>query len=256
MRFHRLFSSLLLFCMMLPLMGSRDAGSAKRLVGKTYSLLFFISDQKSEWSALEKQQFLQLIRDAEVWLTKQAKSYDQQITFDYGVFGWKKDIEMNTMPDGTRSGKENVRLTKGIIEKLGYHNSQELLEQIQADNIQLLFLFKKDGVSYAFPFEKHLDPEFYLEGMAIYHRFDPQTPQCSACIAHEFLHLFGAWDYYKSFQTTIAQQDRAKALYPNSIMLRTSYDIQELNIDPITAWRIGWIEEKPHDASFFQPKNP
>ena len=253
---HPIFSSLLLLCLVFPLMGSRDAGSAKRLVGKTHSLLFFISDEKSEWSQLEKQQFLQLIRDAESWLTIQAKDYQQQITFDYGVFGWKKDIEMNDMPTGTRSGKENVRLTQEIITKLGYNTPQELLKRVKADNVQLLFLFKKDGISYAFPYEKHLDEEFYLEGMAIYHQFDPQTPQCAACIAHEILHLFGAWDYYKSFQTTTAQQDRATALYPNSIMLRTSYNMQELAVDPITAWRIGWIEQKPHGALFFQPQHP
>ena len=116
------------------------------------------------------------------------------------------------------------------------------------------FFFKKDGISYSLPYEKHLDEKFYLEGMAIYHQFDPKTPQCRACIAHEILHLFGAWDFYNSFHTTKAHEDRARRDYPNSVMLRTSYNIYELNIDPVTAWRIGWTETEPRDARYYRPQ--
>ena len=76
--------------------------------------------------------------------------------------------------------------------------------------IQLLFLFKRDGVSYAFPYSPDVADEFYLEGMSIYHRFSEKMPQCTSCIAHEMLHLFGAWDLYQSVQTTKAQEEQAK----------------------------------------------
>ena len=241
-------------CMLIPLLGSRNAGSAKMLKGKTYSLLFFLSDDQSEWSYIEKQLILQQITDAENWLTEQAEKYNQTLRFEHGFFGWDEDILFQKMPQGNRSGNEDVFLTNKIIQKVGYDNQNQLIDQIPADNIQLLFLFKQDGVSYAFPYSPNLSKEiFYLEGMSIYHRFNEKTPQCTSCIAHEMLHLFGAWDLYKSFQTSKAQEEQAKKLYPNSIMLRTSYNIKELNIDPVTAWRIGWIKTPPTGGEFFRP---
>ena len=246
---------LLLFCM-LPLMGSRNVGSAKKLLGTTYSMIFFVSDHQSSWTKNEKKQMLQLLVDAEDWLVEQGKGYGQSLVFDHGLFGWEEDIKLASIPEGTRSGNEDVRLTNKIIRVVGYQNQQQILDQIKADNIQLLFFFKKDGVSYSFPFEKGLSKEFYLEGMAIYHQFRPKVPQCRSCIAHEILHVFGAWDFYKSFQTTQAQEYRAKKDFPNSVMLRTSYTIKELTIDPVTAWRIGWSEQEPKGASFFRPNYP
>lgn len=234
-------------------MASRNAGSAKMLKGKTYSLLFFLSDEQSEWSYIEKQIILQQITDAEIWLIEQARAYNHTLQFEHGFFGWEKDILFEGMPEGNRSGKEDVFLTNRIIQTVGYTTQDQLVKQIPADNIQLLFLFKRDGVSYAFPYSPDVDDQFYLEGMSIYHRFDETTPQCRACIAHEMLHLFGAWDLYQSFQTTKAQEDQAKKMYPNSIMLRTSYNIGELNIDPVTAWRIGWTNAPPAGGEFFRP---
>ena len=253
MPFYRFIQYLGLLCIIVPLLGSRNAGSAKVLQGKTYSLLFFLSDKDSEWSYLEKQRIVQKITDAEAWLTEQAKKYNHEIYFEHGFFGWEQDIDFGEMPQGNRSGKEDVFLTNKVIQKVGYESQAQLINQINADNIQLLFLFKRDGVSYAFPYSPNVSDDFYLEGMSIYHRFNKDTPQCTSCIAHEMLHLFGAWDFYKSFQTTKEQEKRAQKQYPNSIMLRTSYNIKELMIDPVTAWRIGWIENTPTGAEFFRP---
>lgn len=256
MSISHIIQSICIIFLMIPLMGSRNAGSAKKLEGTTYSLLFFISDEQSEWTYIEKQRIVQQITDAEIWLMAQAKTFNRNIRFEHGFFGWEKDITVETMPQGNRSGKEDVFLVKKIIERVGYTDSNQLIEQIPAQNIQLLFLFKRDGVNYAFPYSPEVADEFYLEGMSIYHRFDAKTPQCTACIAHEMLHLFGAWDFYQSFQTTKNQENQARKQFPHSIMLRTSYKIEELSIDPITAWRIGWLEEEPLGAKFFQPVPP
>ena len=247
--------TLCLLCLLTPLLGSRNAGSAKKLKGKTYSLLFFLSDAESEWSYIEKQRILQQITDAEIWLTKQAKKYNHSLKFEHGFFGWEQDIPFEGMPKGNRSGKEDVFLTNKIIQKVGFRTQDQLIAQVPAENLQLLFLFKRDGINYAFPFSQCLGEEFYVEGMSIYHQFDKDTPQCTSCIAHEMLHLFGAWDLYESFQTTKAQEERARKIYPTSIMLKTSYNIEELSIDPVTAWRIGWAEEPPQGGNFFSP-NP
>ena len=70
-------------------------------------------------------------------------------------------------------------------------------------------------------------------------------------MAHELLHIFGAWDMYETFRVTKAQMDVASRLYPNSVMLRTSYNPYELTIDPVTGWRIGWCDKPDNSLNFF-----
>lgn len=245
--------TLVLFGSLMPSFAFRGAGSAKSLEGKTESVIFFISDTETEWSLTEKKEMVTLVYDAEGWLIEQAKQNGKELHFSHHFFGWEEDITVPTIQDGVRSGYEDVTLAKKITEILGYHSPQEILAQFPADNTQLLFMLKKDGASYAFAYDVGMAEQYYVEGMAIYHRFAPELPNCVSCIAHEMLHLFGAHDYYKTFQTTEEQEMEAQKKYPNSIMLRTSYDIYELNIDPITKWRIGWSDYKPPQADFFNP---
>ena len=244
---------LLLLCALLPSLGFRGTGSATFLEGKTESLIFFISDADTEWTAAEKTEMIQMIYGAENWLISQAADNGRILDFSHHFYGWESDITVPAIQDGIRSGYEDVTLAKKITTILGYESPQQLLEQYPADNTQLLFVLKKDGASYAFAYDIGMSEDYYVEGMAIYHRFAPDMPNCEACIAHEMLHLFGAHDYYKTFQTTSEQEELARTQFPDSIMLRTSYNINELNIDPISKWRLGWFDEKPAQADFFTP---
>ena len=244
---------LLILCSLLPSLGFRGTGSAKFLEGKTESLIFFISDTDTEWTKREKTEMVQMIYGAENWLISQASDNGRSLDFSHHFYGWEKDITVSTIQEGIRSGYEDVTLAKKITGILGYESPQQLLEQYPAENTQLLFVLKKDGASYAFAYNLGMSEEYYVEGMAIYQRFSPDTPNCEACIAHEMLHIFGAHDYYETFQTTKEQERLARAQFPDSIMLRTSYTINELNIDSISKWRIGWTDYKPAQADFFKP---
>jgi hypothetical protein len=58
------------------------------------------------------------------------------------------------------------------------------------------------------------------------------------------LHIFGAWDLYAVTPAGKQNEEMAKKKFPNSIMLKTQSDINQLTIDEVTAWRIGLIERK------------
>ena len=91
-----------------------------------------------------------------------------------------------------------------------------------------------------------------MEGIMIYdHSEDGETP--SSGIAHEILHLFGAWDLYENYMQSKAIEELALYLFPNSIMLRISQNINELIIDPVTAWLIGWNK---NPESWYEAFNP
>ena len=235
------------------LMASKNVGSAKELTGSVTSAMFFISDENSEWSIEEKRAMLLLVDEAENWLILQAQTYQKELYFEHHIFGWSQDITFTTIPSGTRSGFEDVTISQQITQTLHFESPHDFVNRYITDHVQALYFFKKDGASYAFAYEEGLDDQYYLEGTAIFHQFNPKTPQCASCIAHEMLHIFGAWDFYQTFQTTAKQEKLARKLYPNSIMLRTSYSFEELSMDPVTAWRIGWTEEKPKEVDKFKP---
>lgn len=65
----------------------------------------------------------------------------------------------------------------------------------------------------------------------------------------------GHGEAYKTFSQTEEKEKRARELFPNSIMLRTSYDIDELNINKLTAWLIGWNDKPENWYDWFREKS-
>jgi hypothetical protein len=112
----------------------------------------------------------------------------------------------------------------------------------ECKNALVLIFVKGKGTGYAMAYETaDMDKALYFaEGVVLYERYLNDAVLAASSIAHEILHLFGAWDLYKTFQQTQDREDKARKQFPDSIMLRTSYNINELDIDEVTAWRIGW----------------
>ena len=56
------------------------------------------------------------------------------------------------------------------------------------------------------------------------------------------LHLFGAKDIYydRQVQREDNIEERMSIVFPNSIMLDANKEINELKVDQLTAWCIGW----------------
>lgn len=71
-------------------------------------------------------------------------------------------------------------------------------------------------------------------------------------IAHEFLHLFGAWDLYISpfegNKNDMKRKEFAMKEFPNEIMAFAYRDIDSLDISPFTKYCIGW--EKSLDKRY------
>ena len=236
---------------------TRNVGSASTLSGHVHMIIVFLSDENSRWTRREQKNMLRLLQEGERWLLEQSMIYPiQPLQFSKRIYGKRRDIKLDSLPSGTRSGNENVYLVQTVAEAMGYENASDIWTHPRAEQSFFLLMLKRDGASYAIPQEVGLSSQFDTEGAVIYQNFDSQTPNCASCIAHEILHLFGAWDFYQTFQTSSLQQAQAEALYPNSVMLRTSYKTQTLTIDPVTSWRIGWSHTMPDNAMFFEPVRP
>ena len=72
------------------------------------------------------------------------------------------------------------------------------------------------------------------------------TGKNPAVIAHEFLHLFGAIDFYPTLRYSNFNFKELNACYSNEIMYVQHKEIKKLMISPITKYLIGWQDTIDH----------
>lgn len=220
------------------------AGSALALKGKIYVLAAFITTPDKAWSKEDKNTMYQQVNEALTWLTKQAAQYGVDISFEKGTYGYESDLTVNTIESGTGSGKERVDWVGVVLKTVGYKTPMDFyrwaVREKGCDNVLVLVMANQGGRSYAIPFSKGLDEEkYFLEGCMLYRTRANGDKLISATVAHEMLHTFGGWDLYETFQQTKENELLAKTMYPDDIMLRVSYNIDDLKIDKLTAWLVG-----------------
>jgi len=238
---------------------SKRAGSAFELRGTIHILIYFITDPNNNWEYDEKIQMLHKLDASNRWLTHQAKKYGATVQFRYTNYDLHKDVEFAHLVPGKGTGEENVEIVSSIIHKTSSLSPLELLRRATShptiDQAIVLAIAKGKGTSYSMPYRNHLNKEkYFFEGAIIYEHYWSGQELAASTFTHEILHLFGAWDLYNTYAQTAEKESKAKELFPNSIMLRTAYDITTLNIDSLTAWRIGWNSSPQAWYSWFKPE--
>ena len=187
-----------------------------------------------------------MIYESQDWLIKQAKEYEIALHFDNLQFGQDNDIVFSHIPDGTEEDYD--AWVVDLCRELDYSSTDEFLETLyeegEYDNINILIIANAFGTSYALPFGKGYDSDDYIEAAVIY-REDEVDKICSATIAHEMLHLYGACDLYETEDEGSSREKKVRKKYPDEIMLEIYYNIYDNTICEITAYYIGWHDE--HD---------
>jgi len=228
---------------------TRGAGSASTLSGRVYAMAVFISTPDAPWDPVTKDRVLFKQDIAEKWLVEQARRQDVALEFERGVLGKKADIVMDTIVQGDGSGDEPVDLVSKVLARAGYSDPPALHDWAarykQCDHVVVLIYANVSGIGYSMSFAEGMSRDLYfLEGMLLYRDYPDSNELAAASIAHETLHLFGAWDLYETFEQTADRARKAAQLFGDDVMHRTSYDIEELEVGELSAWRVGW-HDKP-----------
>ncbi|GLR19498.1 hypothetical protein GCM10007940_41140 [Portibacter lacus] len=203
-------------------------------------LTFFVNTRDGRWEeeTLETQ-FVELLK-SQRWLQAEAKKWNQSLDFDNEYFFL--DNKFVTYLD-RKALKSNPRvILQKIINKLKFHSFQEYLKENEFDQIVrklkvVIFINNAHRRHVITPWStKEMD-------IVILYR-DPKSEKVTNQyeISHELLHQFGAWDlYYKRGKNqTLESGKEAEKRYPYSIMMKRYQNKEMLNIDEVTAWRIGW----------------
>jgi hypothetical protein len=257
---HAIVMLFLAICTTAAATAQEPLGSAGALRGGVYVLKCFVSVPGNEFSYKEKTDMMQKCDEAVTWLVEQAQTYNVSVKFGGGTFGLYADIKLDGISYGPGDGDNSTAMVSKTLKEIGYPNSLALhywvRDNTDCHNAIVLIFVKGRGKSYAIPYASEgLDRELYfVEGAMLYEKQRDGVELAPAQIAHEILHLFGAWDLYETPHQTKLNETVARETFPNSVMGRVAHDINSLNIDPLTAWLIGWNNKPEPWFKLLKPK--
>lgn len=228
-------------------------GSAKELKGRTLIVNCFVSEANKKWDPEEKQEILDREKYGISWLHAQAVKWkmDDGLDFQRINIGLDKDIKLNKIENYKElSGSFKIDWTPLAIHAAGYPSLIDFYDSVknatQVDNVVVIVFACSKGRSYARPaYSNSKKNERFLEGAVVYRTDRYNNGIVNGTIMHEMLHLFGAWDMYREEATAMRSPEmdaKIRGIFANSVMISSKYDMDDVVIDQMTAWRIGWAK--------------
>jgi hypothetical protein len=269
-------------------LASVDNNVCKRLTGSVIIYAIFVDTKESKpWSEYDITSTLDSLNKAVEWISQKAK--ENNILVNIRVIHHSKNSKIpiaSDLPKKTLSatlfqqnstsgisaihkwtdkiaavaGKSLPADTSNIITtKNTLADKERLIARIRdiykTDNVALMYFlnnYYKDEISVAFNTNSNTNIEYSIVSF--------KKP---SVIAHEFLHLFGAWDLYISpFEGNKDDNKRkefAMKEFPREIMAFAYKDIDSLDIGPFTKYCIGWqksLDKKYADMILGKNINP
>ncbi len=235
-----------------------EPGAGGPLVGTIYPLLIWVSTPSDPWPAARKAEVRRAASVARDWLRTEAARHDVDLSFlEVGEFGATQDVFVPEIPLACGSGEELTSWMPDILSRLGWESPGQFFSRIQistkCDGMHAMVMVHGAGRSYAVSAPGDPDAGSVVPVAACYLGRDGSIS--AQTIAHEILHLHGAWDLYED-EPHRGQMHRASQLhFPRDIMFRVDDKIDTLEIGPLTRWKIGWDAKAAGWYDFFRPRS-
>jgi hypothetical protein len=248
---------------------SRNNNVCKTLDGKVVVYAIFVDSKETKpWTTFDIESTLDSIQRAMDWVMGQAQlnriPLDIQIEYHKNSTGQIplrfafvrktlsatlftqpisrgiRDVDNWANTLARKAGKSLDIDTSEVVRTANKMNDRERLvarlrDIHSTDNVALMYFinnYHADEVSVAM----HTGSDKNIEYAIVSHK----SP---SIIAHEFLHLFGAWDLYSSHCNLCTPRRHSKRMnkkFPNEIMAFAYRDIDTLDISEFTKYCIGW----------------
>lgn len=245
----------------------RYRGSFKELDGRICVVQYFLSEPDNLWTQSERDVVTERVFEAEGWLKKQAANFGNDVEFNTCSFGsGDKCYTLDYIPTDSKDDDNDDNLFQKAMRGIKWDDHDAFIERMKekydCESVIVLLMVKATGRSWAYPYSRNYankgKTQRALEGAVIFKdkRYKDGTvaPLKATTVAHEILHLCGAWDlYYEEGIQDHEHADKAEELFPNSIMIHDSKDIYSKEIDEVTAWLVG-LKGKKDWYAWFQPE--
>ena len=217
----------------------RGNGSASVLDGSIYVYNVFLSDSQSQWTEEEKASVRKRLHLAFDFIVRQGRQHDKDIIF---VEEYAEDLTL-PLPIPV-DAHADPRWTEFAIAQSASESPEALVRRIrrqtEVDNVILALHVNKASLSYNLAYYQGVANRYTAERMICFSAYPDGRVTSAATYAHEILHLFGAGDLYFPYDDTPIRKERAARLFPNDVMYRVDYDLNQLDVGAFTAYRVGW----------------
>lgn len=265
-----LFALFLMACSQRYFVGTVDNNVCKTLKEKVVVVPVFVdSDETHPWSAYDIRSTTDSIHRAMNWIeaeaAKRKRILDIQVEIlkHDSVVPVKEEFQYKTL-SGTlfkymviQKGIQLVdnwanAAAKKFAKRLPGQKSTEVLTNNRLRDAERLIAslrdkYGTDNIALLFFINNYYENEMSVvlhSGDSAHVEYGVVSQKKSTVIAHEFLHLFGAWDLYRTpfDKRWLARlrKHRAMKQFPNEIMAFAYRDIDKLEISPLTEYLIGW----------------
>ncbi len=220
----------------------RGVGSASVLDGSIYVYNVFLSDSRSGWTRAEQQRAKDQLHLAYDFITRRARDHGKSLVF---VEEFAADVQLDfRIPLDPHA---DPRWTEYAIARAAAEPGPKLVERIRsqtrADHVVLCLHVNKRALSYNLAYYEGVADRYAAERMVCFTGYPDGRATSAATYAHEILHLFGAGDLYFPYDESPLRKERAARAFPNDVMYRVDYDLDQLDVGPFTAYRVGWKVE-------------
>jgi hypothetical protein len=239
---------------------AQNVGSAKRFIGDCMFYNIFIGDCESSWDPTSVGELYALQNEAFRYLEAQAGLFGHELRC-YATDA-QNALYIDTDTCVYNDADYHYWLDIFLMDT-EYGSLNGLLEALLAngpafDNYGLIININKRGRSYAVSCDPAFDDyeEYYAERAVIYYTDDMDYDYvlCSATIAHEILHLFGAVDLYYPNDGEDIRKQLIIQYFPFEIMHYIPFYTDDATVSAFTAFRVGWRNTLPEQLMMFQAK--
>ena len=244
----------------------------KRLTGNVVVYAIFVDSRGTHpWTAYDVNSTLDSISKAMTWITSKAKedSIDLSISIKFHQKHDTIPIEQNLyesslyetlFTSNILEGLDNLDFwANDVAKKASLAFSPDTSRIVETKNIitnrerlsaRLRNIYKTDNVIIMYFLNSYYQNDISLAlftGSSEKTEFAIVTFKNPAVIAHEFLHVFGAFDLYMSpfdrKRRALKSKLEIMEAFPNEIMAFTERPIEKLSISSLTKYLIGWTPE-------------
>ena len=234
---------------------SHKIGTSYTLSKDAAVVVFLVDDDESQWDEDSAAAFSRMVDEAMDFICDSAKEYGVELTLPRYIY--RTTSERQIRYEGTvTTGGEKLDAMGSMAKCLGYGDRIDMNEAFQQEfgmeQVAYIVATNKSAHCYAQSLD-HRDQEYYW-CIPEYCVIDfPENAEKSGVIVHEFLHMFGAQDFYrKEFSTDSepivyneSRSELAKTLCPDDPMMSASQSTSEIRISSFTAYTVGWLDEQP-----------
>ncbi len=227
-----------------------DLGVLRKLEGDIAVVLYFMSDDVSNWDGASIEDFVKYeIQPGLDFLEKEADSYRIRLKFEIVEKSLRRyNGEVNGDPNDEYVTSD---LLDDIADDFRLKSDNELYESLKnkygGREVICITVFNKNGCSMGINPQRGSEfVDDIVEHCIIFtHDFTSdhteQTGSQASLVACNILYLYGAENLNKPDDRELIAAEE----YPWDVMLYNSYDISENEIEAATAFYIGWLNEAP-----------